>query len=509
MSLEQQAILILGGGINGASLARELVLQGARVWLVEKADLCQGATSGSSRLIHGGLRYLEFGEFSLVRESLEERQRLLQLAPGLVQPLRLYIPVNRRLGGWCAAAARILRAPAAWTPPAGERGLWLVRSGLAFYDWVARGSTLPPSTVLDVGAAGAPPVDPRTCRWLCSYYDAQIAWPERFVIASLRDAQRAAEESGGECRVWTHCSVERVQERVLLRRGGQVVAEWRPTAILNATGAWVDDTLQQLTLPSRRLMGGTKGSHLVTYHPELRQALNGGGIYAEAADGRPVFLLPFGPASLIGTTDLPFAGDPGEVTASEDEIEYLLQATRRVFPHLLLERQQVALHYCAVRPLPYVAQGTPAGITRRHWLEPLAAGPFPVYSVIGGKLTTCRSLAESTVATLAERWGRTVAPVTRDRPLADANDMPTLDTLDGCGAVDPAVIERVVREEWVTGLDDLVIRRLMLHFRRQFTRADLEPLADRLISWGVLSSDHRDAAIEQCWRQLNTRFGRS
>src|SRR5262249_50277920 len=142
-----------------------------------------------------------------------------------------------------------------------------------------------------------------------------------------------------------------------------------PSAIVNATGAWVDHTLRSLRVESRQLIGGTKGSHFVTAHAGLRAALAGRGIYAEASDGRPGFLLPLGDNSLIGTTDIPFSGDPATAVATEEELVYLLAAVNRVFPQLGLTRSDIDWHYCGVRPLPHVDAAMPAAVTRRHWLE--------------------------------------------------------------------------------------------------------------------------------------------
>lgn len=511
-------ILVLGGGINGAAIARELTLNGVSVWLVDQGDLSGGATAYSSRLIHGGLRYLEYGEYSLVRESLAERNRLLATAADLVRPLKLYIPVRRRLGGLAAAAVRFLHAPSWIAPPTGSRGLWLVRAGLAFYDQFARRSTLPPHSVHELGEARVPQVDAHAFRWVCAYHDAQLAWPERFVIALLRDAQRFASTTGSDLRVLPYHTARRTGDRVVLSRrdarsgeDGRTIGEEleiEPAAIVNATGAWVDTTLAQLQFPSRRLMGGTKGSHFVTYEPALRRALGDGGVYAEAHDGRPVFLLPFGPATVVGTTDLPFTGDPADAVASYEELDYLIQATRTVFPHISLSSGDVTLHYSGVRPLPYVASGATAGITRRHWLEPLDAGPFPIYSVIGGKLTTCRSLAEQTAQQVLARLDRDVVRNSRDRLLADAADAPTLASLATSEIPAAAVVERIVREEWVTGLEDLAERRLLLHFRRSLTLADLRRLADQLVSQGRIAATKRDDEVARCRTRFERHFGR-
>ena len=186
-------MLILGAGINGAAIAREFLLNDVPVYLVDRADIASGATSYSSRLIHGGLRYLEHGEFSLVRESLAERTRLLHLAPDYVTPLRFYIPITARWSGWGQAASRFLGLPARSQRHV-PRGLLLVGTGLRFYDLFARGTTLPGRSIHRAGDGHLPAVHARY-RWLCSYSDAQMGFPERFVVALLDDARRIAADA--------------------------------------------------------------------------------------------------------------------------------------------------------------------------------------------------------------------------------------------------------------------------------------------------------------------------
>src|SRR4051812_3515824 len=362
-------ILILGGGINGAAAARELTLNGQSVLLVEQADLAFGATAKSSRLIHGGLRYLEYGEFELVKESLAERTRLLSLASDFVRPLRLFIPVKSRFGGLWQAAAKFFGRCVKGSPQ--PRGLALVRMGLWLYDTYARDKTLPTRSVHKTGEKGTPPVASTTGQWLAAYSDAQIEFPERFVIALLRDAQKAADENNCTLRVMTyhraHLEDGLVHVSSVDLAEGEPVLSFQPAAIINATGAWVDETLEKLPAPSRRLMGGTKGSHFFTWNLQLKEMLGGNGIYAEADDGRPVFLLPLAEGTLVGTTDLPFSGDPAIAVATDEELNYLVGVVQGIFPGVIT-RSDIAWHYSGVRPLPYVDAKTPAAITRRHQL---------------------------------------------------------------------------------------------------------------------------------------------
>ncbi len=199
------SVLILGAGINGAALARELALNGVGVVVVDTHDIAYGATAYSSRLIHGGLRYLEYGDFSLVREALGERTRLLRLAPQFVRPLRLFIPVRNRFGGLMSAARRFLGMKD--KPHPGKvmhRGLWTVRFGLWLYDNYARDPTLPKHRSYHAGDVEVVPVDPAKYPWVCAFSDAQVVFPERFTLALFDDARRLAAQRGTEFRLLTY-----------------------------------------------------------------------------------------------------------------------------------------------------------------------------------------------------------------------------------------------------------------------------------------------------------------
>jgi glycerol-3-phosphate dehydrogenase len=556
MADEPRPVLVLGAGINGAAIARELLLNGVPVVVVDQADVASGATAFSSRLIHGGLRYLEYGDFDLVRESLAERTRLLRLAPQFVRPLELFIPVRSRMGGLVASARRFLghesgEGESGGTPP---RGLWLARAGLWFYDRWARDPTLPRHRVYRATDNRAVPVDPRLYRWEMSYHDAQIVYPERFVLALLEDARRLAIGQGLTFRVWTYCRalLDGVTAEIRPAAGGDAVATFRPAAIVNATGAWVDRTLARMSLASRRLIGGTKGSHLVTSSSRLRSLLGDRGIYVEAADGRPVFILPWAGNVLIGTTDVPFERGPEQAVAGDDEIDYLLDAVNQVLPQAALGQHDIDSHYSGVRPLPYADAATPAAITRRHALHWHTDAPLPLCSVIGGKLTTCRSLAEEAAGELLTRLGLRRSADSRERTIPGGHEYPsdaaaleaawrrlsqrsgwtieqvravwpligtrTEEVVDACagqsatslpGTDLPAAFARwIIEHEWVTTLDDLVERRLMLIFDPRLSVGCLVELAGLLAAAGRLAPSDLDAHVKATIRRLGERYGK-
>jgi len=414
--------VVLGGGINGAAVARELAVCGLSVWVVESQDICFGTTAYSSRLIHGGLRYLEYGDVSLVRESLAERTRLLRLAPQYVRPLELLVPVSQRLGGWRQGLCRLAgREPAHVAP----RGLWAVRAGLFAYDLLAAGSSLPRHRLLARHERARLNLHPRY-QWVCSFYDAQVPFPERLVLALLHDAQQAARQQGSDFRLYTYSAVRRVGKLLQIqpRHGSPPGVEIEPRAVVNATGPWVDAVLAQLEVPAQPLLAGTKGSHLLTYHPLLRAALGKRGLYVEAPDGRPVFILPFGEATLVGTTDEPYTGDPAEACATQPELEYLIDSVNRVLPSLQLSLDDIDLHYCGVRPLQRSGRSTPAARSRRHAIEEHCGMPWPLVSLVGGKLTTCRQLAAEAADHLLARFTLARSHHTSDRLVPGAEDYP-------------------------------------------------------------------------------------
>ena len=562
-------VVILGAGINGAALARELVLNDASVVVVDADDVASGTTRWSTRLVHGGLRYLEYGEVGLVRESLRERGRLVRLAPHLVRPLGFYVPLRRRLGGLRAAAARVLgfdRLARRFDDPRG-RGAIAVDVGLRLYDLLALGTGWPRHRMVRAGGEGAPRVDRQRYPLAALYDDARMPWPERFTVELLVDAARIAAERGLPFVVHTR-RVARIAGdggmRLECVHGTRHALPIAPRALVNATGAWVDRTNERL-LPAaprpRPLVGGTKGSHLLVDHEPLRAALGERAVYAEAEDGRPVFVIPSGRRRvLVGTTDIPFSGDPAAARASGDEIDYLLGVVATLFPDAAPPPAAVVVHYSGVRPLP-AADGAPAGITRRHLLVPLADMPVPAWAIVGGKLTTCRSLAEEAAARVLARLGRRVTANSRERPLPGACAPPDAHSLAvtlaavGVRAGRPAdeagrsaaatvallgtraagvfdLVERApggeraawleplpgvdlpaavvpfcLAEEWACSLADLVERRLVLPFEQGFSPATVRAVAAAMVRAGALDAGSVDGEVAALLSGLVDRHG--
>ncbi len=555
-------VLILGAGINGAAIARELTLNGVPVCVVDHQDIACGATSKSSRLIHGGLRYLEYGDFHLVRESLEERARLLRLAPQFVSPLRLFIPIRNRAGGLVESASRFLGLTRSrlggWVAsrfrPATGRGLWLVDAGLSLYDRFAGEEGLPGHSLVTEQTPDMPSVDRKRYPWLCAYSDAQMLFPERFVIAELEDARLCAEAQEVEFHVYTYHRVQFTAQgaRILPLQSDSAVRTFEPSLVINATGAWGDQTLRELQVPTPRLFGGTKGSHFITFHSPLRLALGDNAVYAEADDGRLVFVLPFRDAVLVGTTDERFDQDPGAARATPDELAYLMGMVNRVFPQVRLTQEHIELHYSGVRPLPVPRGGPAAAITRDHSIITHRIHNHPLLTIVGGKLTTCRSLAEQVADQVFQTLGVQRRAETRERPYPGGSAYPTtpsalaeawerlaaqfdvnmtevlslwslignrtekvLTELEGHphallpGTAFPlAFVQWVIENEWVAHLDDLVERRLMLLFSRELSEQCLRQLAGCLVETGRLAADEVEAAVQSTIIRLQQHYGK-
>ena len=393
-------LVVVGGGINGAGIARDAALRGLSVLLLEKNDFGSGTTSWSSRLIHGGLRYLEYAEIPLVFESLHERRRLRQLAPHLVKRLRLNIPIYEK----------------------GRRSKLIVRLGMIAYDLLSIGKNIPRHKMLsrDELIEAEPGINQDGLLGAAQYYDAQVTFAERLVLENIIGAQEAGADVRNYCPgIGINVSQGRVQSIHYLEQGSDQETEVTTRLIINAAGPWVDRVLATVNREIPRFMGGTKGSHIVVGRFE---GAPGSAFYIEAqADGRPFFIIPWNGQYLIGTTDIRYHGDPADVVASEEEIRYLLDETNRVFPEAKLTVQDIHFAYAGVRPLPLRDKGPESAITRKHIIKKHRRVAKGLVSIIGGKLTTYRNLAEHAVdlAVRARRSGASACE-TRTMPLPGA-----------------------------------------------------------------------------------------
>ncbi|MFZ2641329.1 MAG: glycerol-3-phosphate dehydrogenase/oxidase [Verrucomicrobiia bacterium] len=417
----QVSVLILGGGINGAGLFRELALQGVDCLLVDKSDFCAGATSKSSRMIHGGLRYLENREFKLVAESLVERNRLLDNAAHYVAPLRTTIPLTSWFGGLIKSALIF----AGFDLAPGNRGLVPITCGLTFYDLVTRHNPKTPRhfvTGKQKSLAATPGLRTDIVA-TATYWDAWITQAERLCFELIQDAIRA----NPRCRAINYVSVAGAQDGSVLLKDeatGQTIAA-RPRVVVNATGGWVDKTNAALGLATR-YMGPTKGSHLVVDNKDLHHALDGRMVYYQHDDGRVCIVFPFLDKVIMGSTDIRVE-DPDTVRCDEAEIEYMLTTLRSVFPGLKITREQIVFTFCGIRPLPRTGADVTAVISRGHSIradEPAAGRAFPIYSLVGGKWTTFRAFAEQVADQLMARLGVQRKCSSEQLPIGGGKDFP-------------------------------------------------------------------------------------
>lgn len=376
-------VIVIGAGINGAGIARDAVMRGLKVLLLDKSDIGSGTTSASTRLIHGGLRYLEHYEFGLVRESLRERETLLKIAPHLVRPLPITIPIYKH----------------------SKRGRMTVRAGMIAYDLLSFGKSLPRHRMLSRSETlkQSPGLNPEGLLASAVYFDAQIEFAERLVLENVL----AARAHGAE--VFTYTPVTNLIAEGGVVSGVEFAGEdgqnhfASADVVINAAGPWVDRVLERIAVESPRLIGGTKGSHIVV--PTFAGA-PANAIYLEAqSDRRPFFIIPWNGNYLIGTTDVRFEDDPDEVRSELWEIDYLLAETNLAFPSARLTRARILFTYSGVRPLPRTGDKEEQSITRRHFIR-----EHPqlnnLLSIVGGKLTTYRSLAEECVDLIFRKLGR-------------------------------------------------------------------------------------------------------
>jgi glycerol-3-phosphate dehydrogenase len=400
-SLESQhfQVVVIGGGINGVAVARECARAGKRTLLVEQNDFASGVTSRSTRIIHGGLRYLEHGEIDLVRESVRERERLLRERSHLVQPLHFLFLLNET----------------------SQRSAMKVRAGLWLYQRIAGKKPAPLGEMEMTRVLRA--LDSGHQWLLLNYEDAQCEFPERLVAEWMTEAMDAGAVVRNHTEVLA-VDVAHGRARGVLLRDRMTGKDFRVDAgfIINCTGPWADRICQRSSVrTSKPMLGGVRGSHIVL--PRFPGAPTAA-LYTEAADGRPVFILPWNEQVLVGTTEVPDTGDPARTAPSNEEIEYLFKATTKLFPKTKLSAHDIKYAFAGIRPLPNAPANKPSAVTRRHFLhDHTEDGAAKLISVIGGKLTTAASLARECVrkigVNVAEPMAVTVGPGSALDPMLD------------------------------------------------------------------------------------------
>ncbi|MCX6036865.1 MAG: glycerol-3-phosphate dehydrogenase/oxidase [Chloroflexi bacterium] len=470
------AVLIVGGGINGVGTFRDLTLQGVDTLLVDRGDFCSGASAASSRMAHGGIRYLEN-----VREAVQERNRMIQNAPSLVQPLPTTIPIFKIFSGLLNAPLKFL----GWLEKPSERGGLIIKVGLIFYDAFTGKTRAVPCHVFD-GHASALKKYPRLnpgIRYAATYYDGILLSPERLTLELLLDA----EKEGDHARALNYVSL---------------VGVISPRLIVIAAGPWIDGTNRTLGLPTH-YVGPTKGSHLVLDNPELREAIGDHEFFFENKDGRIVLIFPLFDKVMIGTSDLPIE-DPDSARCTEEEVDYFIEMVGRVFPGIKVSREQIVFRFSGVRPLAYTKAINAGQITRDHHIQEDKLGNIPVYSLVGGKWTSFRAFSEQVTDRALAFLDLPRKADTKSLPIGAGKDAAPI-------KIDPhytrGEIAAMAKREKIVHLDDLLLRRTLLGYLGQLTRPLVEELANALgdtLGWDGL---RKKTEVERAIKILADRHG--
>lgn len=442
-------LLVIGGGITGAGIARDAARRGLAVGLVEKDDFASGTSSRSSRLVHGGVRYLEHGYLHLVFEASRERRRLLALAPHLVRPLRFTWPVYR--------GARVPR--------------WKLTAGLALYDLLALFRNVGRHRRLDAGEVRE--VEPQLAHTDlmggATYWDAATD-DARLTLANVLDAAHSSATVLNYVEVRGLTFAEGAGSAVTGamvrdRRGGSEFPV-QARIVVNACGPWTDEIARMEDASAPATVRGTKGVHISV--PAARVGNAGAVTMLSPDDGRVMFTLPSGTHTIIGTTDTRTSEHPHEVRAARDEVRYLLSACNRFFPDARLTEDDVVAAWAGIRPLVARQKGAdPASASREHQIRASARN---VLTITGGKLTTYREMAEQCVDAALKQLGTRVrpcdtarAPLPGERPAPASTDVRLVKDLPWR----EADMAHAVNAELAETIGDLLIRRTTLAFEQR------------------------------------------
>jgi len=493
-------LVVVGAGINGLGIARDGAQRGLRVLVLEQDDICSGVSAWSGRLAHGGLRYLEHRDFALVRESLRERERMIQLAPHLVKPLRLIMPLYAH----------------------NRRPAWLIRLGMIVYDILSFDKRTGGHEVLNLDGTirRFPGIARGGLDGATVFTEGQVEYAERLcvelAVAAAADGALIRTKARVEEPILENGRVAGVRYRDL---GTDEIAEARAPVVLNVAGPWIDRIFRRGAPPQPRLNGGTKGSHLIV--DPFPGAPKDVVYYESKTDGRLVLVIPWMGRYMIGTTDIRFDDDPDEARCSAAEMTYLLNEVNQLIPEAGLTPEDVLYTFSGVRPLPYAPGVVEAKIPRSHVLHDHAPSLPGLVTVVGGKLTTFRQLAQDAVDDVFRRLGRkSPACMTAKQPfpgatfdavelkrhlvalglsektagrlmglyggrardvVAEAKDDPGLLTVvhEGTGAIGAEMVF-AMRREFAGSLADVMARRVLLAFAPGHGLESLDNIADLL-----------------------------
>ena len=544
-------VVIIGAGINGAGLFRDLCEQGITCVIVDKADFGSGTSAASSRLIHGGLKYLETGELRLVAQSTLERNLLLKNAPHNVSPLLTVIPIFSWAKGISAALGTLFGMKSL----ARSRGALLIKAGLFLYDFYgSREQVMPkhrmlsrkealkefPGITPDIVAAGA-------------YYDAQVKYPERLVWELIRDGLDANSKSAA-LNYANVSALEKDRLRITAKDGQSYNVGTR--LVVNAAGPWIDTVNAELGTPTH-FIGGTKGSHILLDLPELVAMLNGRMIYFEADNGRICLVYDYNGFALVGSTDQK-AADPDNVICEEWEIDYFLEQLQVLLPDMPISRDKIVFAYSGIRPLPASDAAIPGLISRDHSsprVEPNETRSFPIISLVGGKWTTFRGFAEEVADSILASFGGKRIRSTRDLPIGGGRDFPRdkasraiwltkaeqstglsrarldellarhgtkalavanhkgrftdQDRLPNASSYSLAEIDWLIDNEAVSTMADLVLRRTTMALEHGLSKADLDKIATLFAHYRGWTENELQTHISHLQHELMRRHMRA
>jgi glycerol-3-phosphate dehydrogenase len=531
LKTQSPSVLIIGGGINGVGTFRDLALNGVDVLLIDRADFCSGASAASSHMAHGGIRYLENGEFRLVREAVSERNRMIENAPHLVRPLPTTIPIFKFWSGLFNAPLKFL----GWLDKPSERGAFIIKVGLMLYDaYTGAQGTVPPHRFEGQVASKKrfPQLHP-DARYTATYYDGSILSPERYTVELVLDA----EAEGPHARALNYISCVGIEGDAVTLRDEQTGETYQtsPTLVINAAGPWIDRVNTDLGLADRYI-GGTKGSHLVLEHPELRAAIGENEFFFENKDGRIVLIFPLLDKVIVGTSDIPIK-DPDDARCTEEEVDYFFDMIGHVFPEIELKREQIVFRFSGVRPLAFSDAKTTGQITRDHSIKEDVLGDIPIYSLVGGKWTSYRAFSEQVTNKALEFLGKSRKADTKQLPIGGGRDY--LATKDSptcneqlfarygsrCQEVEmyqngrddiplhhyPEMTRREVaflaEKEKVVHLDDLILRRSLMAYLGHLNHPLIDELADILAEVLGWINENKKAEIERTLGILLDKHG--
>jgi glycerol-3-phosphate dehydrogenase len=381
-------VLIIGGGINGAGAFLDLAINDVRVLLIDRKDFCSGTSATSSHMAHGGIRYLENGEFRLVKEAVAERNRMIENAPHMVKPLPTVIPIFKFWSGLLNAPLKFLN----WLDKPSERGALVIKIGLILYDsFTGKNRTVPGHKFFGKKESlRRYPLLNKEVKYTAEYYDGLMLSPERYNTEIILDAEKMHPNA----MAINYVSLDKLKDGhvILLDHVTNDEISVNTKIIVNAAGPWIDDVNSRLGIETRYI-GGTKGSHIIVNNPKLKEAIGNREFFFENKDGRIVLLLPFFDKVIIGTSDIPI-DNPDSAICTPEEEKYFIDLVKRVFPDIPILPEQIVFRFSGVRPLEYQETKTTGQITRDHSIRENTINDIMIMSMVGGKWTSFRAFGE-------------------------------------------------------------------------------------------------------------------